>query len=137
MKRAEVQGQKLKVLRIMKRLFLTVMAVLGIAVTTFAEGEKMNGADNASAYEMTVNYASLSRTLNLTDEQAEAVEEIHGAFCADMAAIASADKASRRAMMDNAVVKELRMLRLVLDRDQYRKYLMLLNATINNRGLNE
>ena len=113
------------------------MAVLSMAVTTFAEEEKVDGVDNASAYYMTVNYASLGRTLNLTDEQAEAVEETHGAFCADMAAIASADKASRRAMMDNAVAKELRWMRMVLDNGQYRKYLMLLNATINNRGLNE
>ena len=116
-------------------MFLTVMVMLSMTMT-FAEGEKMNGVDNANAYNMTVNYASLSRALDLTSEQLAAVEEIHEMFCADMTSIASANKSSRKAMMNNAVMKNLREMHYVLDNKQYRTYVKLLNITINNRGLN-
>ena len=114
-----------------------VVAVLSISMTVNAEEEKMNGVDNVNAYDMTINYASLGRALDLTDEQLEAVEEIHGAFCVDMVSVGASSKESRKAMMSNAIVKNLREMHYVLDKGQYRKYLMLLNATINNRGLNE
>ena len=39
----------------MKRLFLTVMALLSMTMT-FAENEKLNSVDNANAYNMSVNY---------------------------------------------------------------------------------
>ena len=38
----------------MKRLFLTVVAVLGMT-TTFAENENVNGMNNSSAYDMSIN----------------------------------------------------------------------------------
>lgn len=114
-----------------------VVAVLSISMTVKAEEEKMNGVDNVNAYDMTINYASLARTLDLTEKQLEAVEEIHGTFCVDMASVGASRRESRKAMMGNAVAKNLREMHYVLDRAQYRKYLMLLNATINNRGLNE
>jgi hypothetical protein len=40
-------------------------------------------------------------------------------------------------MMRNAVNKNLSAARSILNKAQYHKYLMLLNATINNRGLNK
>ena len=119
----------------MKRLFLTVIAVLGITMTTLAEGEEMNNVDNVSAYDMTVNYNSLRRALSLTDEQLTAVKEIHEVFCADMTSIAAANKEARVAMTGNAVKKNLREMHYVLDNHQYRTYLRILNVTINNRGL--
>lgn len=111
--------------------------MLSIAMTVNAEEEKMNGVDNVNAYDMTINYASLARTLDLTDEQREAVELIHGMFCVDMASVGASSPESRKAMMNNAIVKNLREMHYVLDNGQYRKYLMLLNATVNNRGLND
>ena len=39
-------------------------------------------------------------------------------------------------MVNKAIEKDLKYMHYILDRDQYRKYLLLLNATINNRGLN-
>ena len=121
----------------MKRLFLTVVAVLSMTMTTFAEGEEMNNVDNVSAYDMTVNSKSLARALDLTDDQLVAVEEINAVFSADMLSVAAANKEARKAMMNNAVAKTLREMHYVLDNGQYRRYLMLLNTTINNRGLNK
>ena len=118
-------------------MFLTVVAVLGMCVTTFAEGENMNNVDNVKAYEMTTNYTSLGRALNLTESQMADVKEIHDVFCSDLATIAYANESARKAMLNNAVKKELREMHHVLNNEQYRTYVMLLNTTLNNRGLNK
>ena len=106
-------------------------------MATFAEGEEMNNVENVNAYDMTINYSSLARALDLTETQLVAVEEINTMFCADMLSVGAANKESRKAMMNNAVAKALREMHYVLDSKQYRRYLMLLNATLNNRGLNK
>ena len=38
-------------------------------------------------------------------------------------------------MVNGAVEKDLKYMRNVLTGDQFRKYLMLLNVTFNNRGI--
>jgi len=112
----------------MKRLFLTVVAVLSMTMT-FAENEKLNSTENASAYNMSVN------CLGLSIDQAEAVQDIHKSFCADMMNAAAANADERKGMVQKAIEKDLKYMRYVLTNDQYRKYLMLLNATFTNRGL--
>ena len=119
----------------MKRLFLTVVAVLSMTMT-FAEDENLNKVENVEAYRMEVNYHRLGETLNLSGDQMEAVQSIHDAFCVDMMSIAAANQTSRKAMLKNAIDKELRFMRIVLDDKQYKKFLLLLNVTLNNRGLN-
>ena len=104
---------------------------------TFAEDENLNKVENVNAYRMEVNYSKLGEALNLSSDQMEAVQCIHDAFCADMISVAAANKESRKAMMKNAINKDLRFMRYVLDEKQYKKYLMLLNTTLNNRGLNK
>ena len=49
------------------------------------------------------------------------------------AAAANADE--RENMVKKAVEKDLKYMRYILTESQYRKYLTLLNATFNNRGL--
>jgi hypothetical protein len=119
----------------MKRLFLTVVAVLSMTMT-FAEDENLNQVENVDAYRMEVNYHRLGEALNLSSDQMEAVQSIHDAFCVDMMSIAAANQSSRKAMLKNAIDKELRFMRIVLDDKQYKKFLLLLNVTLNNRGLN-
>ncbi len=117
-------------------MFLTVVAVLSMTMT-FAENEKLNNVDNASAYNMAVNYDRLADFLGLSIDQAEAVQDIHTSFCADMMNAAGANADERESMVKKAVVKDLKYMRYVLTSEQYQKYLMLLNATFNNRGLNK
>ncbi len=120
----------------MKRLFLTVMAVLSMTMT-FAENEEFNNVSNANAYKMTVNYEKLGYALGLTIDQQEAVQDIHSEFCADMLNAGSASAEERKAMVEKALKKDLKHMRGVLSDSQYRTYLTLLNATIINRGLNK
>jgi hypothetical protein len=73
--------------------------------------------------------------LDMTFDQMESVEEIHRIFCAEMVLAAHANKDEREALVDKAVKKDLRYMRYILDQKQYKKYLLLLNTTLQNRGL--
>lgn len=118
----------------MKRLFLIVMALLSMTMT-FAENEKLNSVDNANAYNMSVNYVKLAETLDLSADQTEFVQDIHTSFCADMINASTANPDERKEMVKQAIAKDLKFMRNVLSENQYRKYLMLLNLTFSNRGL--
>lgn len=120
----------------MKRLFLTVVAVLSMTMT-FAENEELNKVDNANSYNMSVNYDKLADCLGLTLDQAELVQDIHTSFCADMLNASQAEGVERKAMVSKAIEKDLKYMHAVLTKEQYRKYLLLLNTTFNNRGLNK
>lgn len=117
----------------MKKMILVVVALLSMT-TTFAEDNKAN---NAQLFDMSVNYNKLGEALNLNNDQLESLQDVHKAFCAEMLNAAYADKDEQKVMMDNAIKKDLKYMRYILDKKQYRKYLMLLNVTLNNRGLNK
>jgi hypothetical protein len=84
---------------------------------------------------MTVNMRKLAVALGLTVDQMEAVQDIHTAFCNEMMLAANADADEREAMVNNAVKKDVRYMHYILNDKQYKTYLMLLNATLHNRGL--
>ncbi len=115
-------------------MFLTVVAVLSMTMA-FAENEKLNNTESTNAYNMAVNYGKLAESLGLSIDQAEAVQDIHTSFCADMMNAAGANADEREAMVKKAVEKDLKYMRTVLTEEQYRSYLRLLNATFMNRGL--
>ena len=56
----------------MKRLFLTMVAVLSMTMT-FAENENAASLNSTEAYDMTVNMRKLAQTLGLTTDQMEIV----------------------------------------------------------------
>ena len=111
-----------------------MVAVLSMTMT-FAENEEAKNVNNVEAYDMSVNMRKLSVALGLTTDQMEAVENIHNYFNAEMQLAALADEADRKAMVKKAVERDIKWMHYVLDQKQYRTYLMLLNTTLNNRGL--
>ncbi|MBR2245067.1 MAG: hypothetical protein IJ888_10130 [Prevotella sp.] len=118
----------------MKKLFLTMVAMMSMTLT-FAENENMNSVNNAEAYNLSVNMNQLSKALNLANDQVEAVAEIHKTFCSELMFATQYSKEERDARVDAAVKKDLGFMNYVLNHDQYKKYVMLLNVTMNNRGL--
>ena len=120
----------------MKRFVLTVMVVMTMSMA-FADNEKSNSANDMSAYQMNISMHSLGRALNLSSDQYGFVEDAINIFTEDMMCIAAAEGADRLAMVKNAVSKNLSLTRNILTRAQYQKYVMLLNMTLNNRGLNK
>lgn len=102
---------------------------------TFAENENMNSVNNAEAYDLSVNVSQLSKALNLAADQVEAVSEIHKTFCAEMVFATQYGKEERDARVDAAIKKDLGYMNYILNPEQYKTYVMLLNVTMNNRGL--
>jgi hypothetical protein len=119
----------------MKKMILMVVAMLSMTMTSYAENENAENTLNVEAYDMSVNIRKLAVTLDMTFDQMESVEEIHRIFCAEMVLAAHANKDEREALVDKAVKKDLRYMRYILDQKQYKKYLLLLNTTLQNRGL--
>lgn len=120
--------------KIMKKLLMTVVALLSMTMA-FAEDENLNSTNSLQAYKMEVNYYKLGEALDLSSDQLEAVKDIHHEFCANMMSVAAANKEARPAMMKNAINNDLRFMRAVLNKKQYKRYLLLLNTTLVNRGL--
>ena len=118
----------------MKKLILTVVALMSMTMT-FAENENAANTNTVEAYNMNVNYDRLAKVLNLTGDQYEAVEYVHDNFCNEMRRASYASSEKRQARFEKALRKDLSGMRSVLNRDQYRTYVMLLNVTLVNRGL--
>ena len=115
----------------MKKIVLTLVALMSMT-TIFAENEGMNTTE---AYNMTVNMKNLARTLNLSKDQVESVAEVHKTFSSEMMFAAQYGKEERTKMVEKAINKDLAYMNYILNKDQYRKYVMLLNMTLVNRGL--
>ena len=118
----------------MKKIVLMVVAMLSMTMA-FAENENNSAVKSVEAYDMTVNMRKLAVTLDLNSDQIEVVQDIHTAFCNDMMLAASAHAEERKALVDQAVKKDVRYMHYILDEKQYKKYLLLLNTTLVNRGL--
>lgn len=120
----------------MKKMILTMVAMLSMT-TAFAEGENAASVNNVEAYKLNVNMDKLAHVLSLSVDQREAVSNIHHTFAAELMAAAQNGSNDRKALVDRAVRNDVKWMRYVLNDSQYRTYLMLLNATLNNRGLNK
>ena len=118
----------------MKKMILTMVAMLSMTAA-FAEGEKMAEVSNLETYEMNVNMDRLSKALRLTDEQRDAVEEVHHTFAAELKFAAVYGDKKRDAMVKRAISNDVKWMRYILTKDQMRTYRTLLNATMKNRGL--
>ena len=115
-------------------MILTIVAMLSMTMA-FAENENAASVNNVEAYDMSVNMNKLSEALALNADQIEAVKEIHHTFAAEMMFAAQYNKDERDARVNEAIDKDVKWMRYVLNEKQMRKYLVLLNTTINNRGL--
>ena len=116
----------------MKKIMIMAVAMFAMATTTFAAEENTNAT---AAFNMNIKMGSLANALSLNLDQAEAVADVHKNFTADMMNAATATAEDRAAMIDKAVIKDLKYMHSILNDVQYRKYVMLLNATLVNRGL--
>lgn len=133
----------------MKRLYLTVVAVLSMTMT-FAGNE--NGMDNMAAgapaetatetradstasYDISYNLRRLGETLGLTLEQMNSIEALNRTFRSDLMNAANAGETDRKAMLDGAVAKDIRYMSYVLTPEQLGKYKTLINTTLANRGI--
>ena len=115
-------------------MILTMMAML-MMTTAFAEDENTAEVSNLEAYDMNINMNKLSDALNLTEDQKEAVENIHYVFNTEMMYAAKYGSCDRDAIVKRAIDTDIKRMGYVLNYDQMHKYMKILNATIRNRGI--
>ena len=120
--------------KIMKKLVVLAVALLSMT-TTFAADENASATAATAAYNMNIKMGPLADALSLNIDQVEAVADVHKNFTAEMMNAAIAPAEEREAMVGKAVNKDLKYMHTILSEKQYRKYLMLLNTTLKNRGL--
>lgn len=118
----------------MKKVIALAVALLSMTAT-FAADENASATNVAAAYNMNVNMGALSDALSLNRDQSEAVADVHKNFTVEMMNAAAAPAEERANMVDKAIVKDLKYMRTILSDAQYRKYVMLLNSTLVNRGI--
>ena len=86
---------------------------------------------------MSVNIRRLGNVLGLTTDQMETVSNIHHAFCDEMMMASQAHGDDRKALVDEAVTRDLKYMAYVLTPVQMGKYELLLNTTLENKGLKQ
>lgn len=120
----------------MKKIIMTALMAVSM-LSAFADTDnEMSREELTAAYDMTVNYRSLDKALELSPDQAEYVHMAYDLFQKQMECAGTcSSKNTREAMTLNAVRSHTGILRPVLDQTQYRKYLSLLNATLRNRNI--
>jgi hypothetical protein len=121
----------------MKRMVLMLMLACSMCLGANAavDNDKTYEVKNVEDYRFNVNMRSLSRTLNLTEEQKSFVEGATSEFERNMLFAATVENGeSRKMVVRNTVIKNYDFLRCILDKEQYRKYLAIMNITLKHRG---
>ncbi len=106
--------------------------MMTISATTFAAGKV-----EKKAFEFNLNATNIVRSLDLTADQYEKVIAGNETFLYETrTATYKKDENAQKKSFDKALHRNVKYMKTVLNKEQYRKYLMLLNLTLNNRGLN-
>jgi len=112
-----------------------MVMMLTMSVYSFAEDGNATKLTNTEKYELKINHRSLACALDMSKDQMEMSDEIISEFEKDMVFASSMNtEESREKIVANAVKKNIKYMSYILNDKQYRKYLMLLNLTLVNRG---
>ncbi|MDU1906183.1 MAG: hypothetical protein E6772_15540 [Dysgonomonas sp.] len=113
----------------MKRFFILVAVVAAFSTTTFASNNEYN---LLSGLNETEKVNALSNYLGATSEQKEYLKEIF-ARSAQKAGTATTEGEISDAKVKKAMAFNLANAKSVLTPEQYKKYLIILNMTLNNK----
>ena len=121
----------------MKKVFLMMVMLFTLSVSMFAEDNNATEIERIEKYDIKVNTKKLGDYLRLSSDQYDAVETAANELSSDlMFAAVECSNAGRAKVTRNAVDKNVKYMSYVLTPEQMRKYLLVLNATMNNRNIN-
>ena len=120
----------------MKKVLFIVMFMCTV-ICANAENEGMNAVNEVARYELRIaNNNSLYSTLELTNDQKDSVKEIIDEYERDIEfSILGYDGSTRETLLKNSINKHIKYMSYILTKKQYKKYLMLFNLTLRNRGI--
>ena len=114
----------------MKRLFLSVIMVLGLSTVCFSQNKQ-----EINDLNIEIPLPKLARYLNLNSTQYDNVENAID-FFSDKMQSAKYSKGRRQIKnLNEAIYGNLKLMKSTLSQSQYKKYLQLINAELKNRGL--
>lgn len=121
----------------MKKFVFMVALMLATNTANILAGENsVNETENVENYCIHVNEKSLSKSLGMSKDQMEICSDVIKEFESDMVfASSNAKGESRKAVTRNAIMKNMRYMKMFLDEAQYKKYVLILNTTLVNRGI--
>lgn len=119
-----------------------VALMLCISTATFAgEGNIITSEIDKSShnveinYDFNVNYNKLSEYLKLNDRNFQKVKNAHDSFCEEMLIASRTNNLAKRdSIIQNSIENEVRNMKDVLSNKQYKKFIKIFNATLNNQG---
>ena len=115
----------------MKRLFLSVIMVLGLSTVCFSQNKQ-----EINDLNIEIPLPKLARYLNLNSTQYDNVENAID-FFSDKMQSAKYSKGRRQIKnLNEAIFGNLKLMRSTLSQRQYKKYLQLINAELKNKDLN-
>ena len=119
----------------MKKFILILVMMLSMSVYSFADDSNATKVDNIEKYEFKINHRRLACVLDMSYDQMEITENIMREFERDMFFASSMEtEESRNKVVSSTVQKNIKFMGYVLNKEQYHKYLILLNLTLQNRG---
>lgn len=119
----------------MKKVILILMMVFSLNICTFAEDNDVNNVNDIERYDFKVNYRRLATTLEMSLDQMEMSETVLNELANDMLFASSMESdESKNKIVSNAVKKNIRYMGYILNKEQYKKYITLLNLTLQNKG---
>ena len=111
----------------MKTLINTIIIILAFTATIFASP--------VSNYTVRDN-VTLKKTLKLTDEQNEDLMFFYNMLNSNIdSAMCEHDSVVKSRMLENAIKINTTNAKMILNHEQYHKYLQLLNATLTNKNI--
>ncbi len=116
----------------MKKLGLISVAMLLFSATSFAKGGEEASVAN---YNFDIKVSKLSNYLQLTSAQSGEVADICDFFTMQMKDASYSSKKNQKEKVGKAVYSNLKLMKNTLTDDQYRKYVRLLNVTLQNKGI--
>ena len=119
---------------IMKKVILFVVAMMSMTIAS-AKTNNSTFVKVERNYDMSFDVRRLAVKLELNDAQMEAVQNICTNFNREMNEAATTRGMKREAMIDRAVGKNVKNMRYVLDKGQFRTYMTLLGTTLHNQHI--
>jgi hypothetical protein len=119
----------------MRKLVMTVIMVLGMVAGASANSvsilDRING--DGRNYDFNINEKRLGEYLELKDSVE--FHDMFGGFREGMAFAGSVENdGSRRRIVVNSIAHTVEGAAMVLDRGQYKRFMTVLNVTLQNRG---
>ena len=119
-----------------KFVFMVALMLATNTANILASDNSVNETENVENYYIHVNEKSLSKSLGMSKDQMEICSDVIKEFENDMVfASSNAKGESRKAVTRNAIMKNMRYMKMFLVEAQYKKYVLILNTTLVNRGI--